>query len=271
MFDNPMNFLLSLSLPALVIGVFVLLAIASEIGFWIGFGVVKTVSKLNNRKITTQIDNNVSTITNSSLALLALFLGFAFSSAMNHFEKNRDAVVSEAAAIEIAYNHTGLLQEPFCAKIKNEITTYTNIRLKLSSGNVNDAQIREIRDESIKQYALIWQDTKEMLKLNPDGQLNNTFIGALSNMLQAQSMRTTSLLNEIPQGLFIPIGLFLLFNGVLVGVSLGEGARRHLLLSCGLYLLVALAVGIIVDLDRPLQGFINVNQEAMLLLKESIK
>jgi hypothetical protein len=30
---------------------------------------------------------------------------------------------------------------------------------------------------------------------------------------------------------------------------------------------VALAVGIIVDLDRPLKGFINVDQDAMIALK----
>ena len=35
--------------------------------------------------------------------------------------------------------------------------------------------------------------------------------------------------------------------------------------------LLALAVGIIVDLDRPLKGFINVDQQAMMILKDSLR
>jgi hypothetical protein len=55
-----------------------------------------------------------------------------------------------------------------------------------------------------------------------------------------------------------------------MGMSLGETAKRHLLLSWGMYLLVALAVGIIIDLDRPLKGFINVNQNAIIVLQNNI-
>ena len=57
-----------------------------------------------SKELPIDVDNNVWTITNSSLALLALFLGFTFSSALDHFEKNREAVTNEATAITTAYN-----------------------------------------------------------------------------------------------------------------------------------------------------------------------
>ena len=103
----------------------------------------------------------------------------------------------------------------------------------------------------------------------PGAPLLQPLIESLNGVVGSEQARTESLINGVPNGLFMPVALFLLFNGVLMGLSLGEGARRHILLSWGLYFLVALAVGIIVDLDRPLNGFINVDQQAMTILKDT--
>ena len=96
------DLLLNQPLPLLILGVFIILAAASEIGFMAGRWISRKFGK--SKELPIDVDNNVSTITNSSLALLALFLGFTFSSALDHFEKNREAVTNEATAITTAYN-----------------------------------------------------------------------------------------------------------------------------------------------------------------------
>ena len=244
------------------------LAAASEAGFFTGRWISKRFTKQKAQAL--DVDNNVSTITNSSLALLALFLGFTFSSALDHFEKNREAVLNEAMAISAAYEFMSLQPEPYRLKLRADLSSYIDVRLKVADLPNDPNAIRKLQQESAQEQRKLWASVEAMSRKSPEWPLLQPLIESLNGVVSAEKVRTESLINGVPNGLFMPVALFLLFNGVLMGVSLGEGARRHILLSWGLYFLVALAVGIIIDLDRPLNGFINVDQQAMTLLKDPL-
>ena len=256
--------LLNLPLPLLILGVFVILVAASELGFLAGIFIRRRFRKGND--VVLDVDNNVATITNSSLALLALFLGFTFSSALDHFEKNRESVSNEASAIAATYQIAQMQPTPYNQKLVAQLGQYVDVRLGVAD-LPNDAQaIRALQLAGRNEQAKLWAIANQMAKSKPDAPMLGSLVDALNNLVSAELTRTDNLLNGVPTGLFVPVALFLLFNGVLLGVSLGEGKQRHVVLSWGLYLLVALAVGIIVDLDRPLKGFINVDQDAMIAL-----
>ena len=259
--------LLNLPLPAVVLGVFVVLAIASEAGFYAGAAMsrrFRTTAGVDN-----DVDTNAATITNSSLALLALFLGFAFSSALSHFEKNRDAVTGEAVAITEVLNLARVQPSPYAEQLVSRLEKYVDHRLRVAELPNEPKAIRELQLTSTALQKELWTIVESQAKVNPNAPLLVGLVDALNGLVAAEKNRTESLINGVPDGIFVPVALFLMFNGVLLGVSLGEGKRRHVILSWGLYFLVALAVGIIADLDRPLQGFINVDQAAMMVVKQS--
>lgn len=263
------DLLLNQPLPLLILGVFIILAAASEIGFIAGRWIARKFGKA--KELTLDVDNNVSTITNSSLALLALFLGFTFSSALDHFEKNREAVTNEATALTTAYHVIKLQPQEYRDTLLGQLNTYIDVRLGVAALPNDSKAIRTLEQDSQQQQEQMWSTVNSMVTNHPDTPMLPPLIDALNSVVTAEKNRTDSLINGVPNGLFMPVALFLLFNGVLMGVSLGEGARRHTLLSWGLYFLVALAVGIIVDLDRPLKGYINVDQQAMMILKDSLQ
>ena len=257
--------LLNLPLPLLILGVFVILVVASELGFLAGVFIRRRFQQ--EKAVVLDVDNNVATITNSSLALLALFLGFTFSSALDHFEKNRESVSNEASAIVATYQIAHMQPSPYNERLIDQLGRYIDVRLGVAD-LANDPQaIRALQSAGRTEQAKLWAIANQMVKNKPDAPMLGNLVEALNNLVSAELTRTDNLLNGVPTGLFVPVALFLLFNGVLLGVSLGEGKQRHVVLSWGLYLLVALAVGIIVDLDRPLKGFINVDQDAMIALK----
>ena len=260
--------LLNLSLPLLLAGVFVFLVVASEIGYLLGRLIAGLL--LKHRGYAPTIDENVSTITNSSLALLALFLGFTFSSALDHFEKNREAAIDEAIAIDTARDMSLLQPEPFGTDIASAIASYLDIRLQVADLPNETNAIRALQENSAAQQQALWALVQRELIEKPEAPMLDPLVSALNELVQAETRRTEYLLNGVPSGLFVPVAFFLLFNAILLGISLGEGAKRHVLMSWGLYFLVALAVGIIVDLDRPLKGFINVDQQAMQVLRNRI-
>lgn len=257
--------LLSVNLPTLVFAVFVALAFASEVGFWCGRLLVK--GPFQRMKIV--LDDNSSTITNSSLGLLALFLGFTFSSAMDHFELNREAVVKEASAINSVYQYTKLLPEPYHKEVYKELNQYIKIRLETGQTNGTEAAVLDVQSKSKDEQDLLWKLIGQAAAKEKDNPVVSNLLSSMDELVNAELTRTEYLLNNVPNGLFVPVGLFLIFNGVFLGVSLSEGKNRHILLSWGLYLLVALSVAIIIDLDRPLTGLIDVNQSAIEKIKIS--
>lgn len=261
--NNFITYILSFNLPSLVLVVFAALAVSSETGFWIGHLLLRSTFK----KFKVVLDDNSSTITNSSLGLLALFLGFTFSSAMEHFELNREAVVKEASAINSVYQYTKLLPEPYHKEIYNELNHYIDVRLETGKTRGVDHSVLEVEERSKKVQSSLWKLIGEVSNKEKDSPAVSNLLSAMNDLVNAELTRTEYLLNNVPNGLFVPVGLFLLFNGVFLGVSLSEGENRHILLSWGLYLLVALSVAIIIDLDRPLTGLIDINQNAIEKLK----
>ena len=89
-------------------------------------------------------------------------------------------------------------------------------------------------------------------------------------MVAAENTRSELILTAVPIGLFLPLVIFLATNALLLGVSLGKTSNRHIILSWGLFFLVALTVGTIVDLHRPLYGIVHVDQNSMHTIMERL-
>ncbi len=257
-------------LPFLVLGIFLVLAVSSEMGYWLGVFVARFYSKLNSRKVVEVLDSNASTIIMSSLGLLALFLGFTFSSAMTHYEQNRQAVITEATAVRSAFRYAQLQPFPFAEKICLQIRNYADSRVSLAKASPNAKGIRETQAKSTQILQQIWASVGALNISNPENRLTQNLVAAIDKMSIAETTRSELLITGVPIGFFVPVSIFLIFNAVLLGIALGEGARRHQLLACGLYFLVALVVGIIIDLDRPLAGLINVDQQSMEIMRDSL-
>jgi hypothetical protein len=80
------DFFSNIEVSLLVLATFILLIIFLEIGFRWGLIFEKNKEKKVGGLFYTKMDENAALISTSSLALLALLLGFAFSSAMENFE-----------------------------------------------------------------------------------------------------------------------------------------------------------------------------------------
>jgi len=97
------------------------------------------------------------------------------------------------------------------------------------------------------------------------------FITSLNDVFDLATKRDAARRNHVPE-----IVLLLLF-GVgavamgLVGVGTGVAGRRHPALTLSLAVLIALVIMVIMDLDRPRRGLIEVSQQAMVSLRDSLE
>ena len=97
------------------------------------------------------------------------------------------------------------------------------------------------------------------------------FMSSLNDVFDLATKRDAARRNHVPEiVLFLLFGLALL-RWDLVGFGTGVGGRRHPALTMSLAVLIALVIMVIMDLDRPRRGLIEVNQQSMISLRESVK
>lgn len=216
----------------------------------------------------TEVTTPLGTIVGSTLGLLAFMLAFSFSLAASRFEARRQIVVEEANSIGTTYLRAGLLPQPQATEIRTHLRQYIDSRLDVAqTGNVDLALSR-----ADQLHLLLWQKAEEVGKAKPDSIVVGLFLESLNETIDIHSKRVmVALRSRLPLSLWI--SLFLLMALSMMGVGYHEAIARSrrspaiLLFVLGFLTVLTLVIG----LDRPLDGFISVNQEAMFNLKSFVE
>lgn len=195
----------------------------------------------------------------ATLALLGLLIAFTFSLAVSRFDARRQLVVNEANAIGTAWLRAGLAGGPQDKELQQAITRYTDVRLGLSRGR--DPDLVE-RDTAVAQKT-VWDTLDRTIAKAPSALVNSTVI-AVNDMFDAASSRKAERGAIIPARVLEMLALYAVLSAGIVGYVLSASGRRHLVVTSILFLLLALAITLILDLDRPRQGSILVPQQPML-------
>ena len=107
--------------------------VASELGYRIGIAVKRTDDALGK-----QLD----VIRASTLALVAFLVAFAFSGAAGRFVDRLDMIVSEANALGTAWLRADVLPEPQRAELKATVKEDTADRVTILSSHDRDEMVR---------------------------------------------------------------------------------------------------------------------------------
>ena len=93
------------------------------------------------------------------------------------------------------------------------------------------------------------------------------FVQALGDAMDAFSRRDAELQLHVPQVILLLLFVTFLATGGAVGYSAGIGAHRPSAVAYLLITLIVILAFLILDLDRPRRGLINVSQSSMRALK----
>ena len=259
MFGKEILYNQSSILIALVL--FVVIVLANEIGFRIG---VRIQSKTDE-----EIRSQTNAIQAGILGLLALLLGFTFSMSLQRYDNRSQAVIAEANAIGTSILRTELLPEPFKAEEQALIQKYVDLRIEVGGIDLTE---KETRAKFNKQSGIlqneIWEKAVAATDVDPRPVTTGLFISSLNDMIDSQGKRNALLQMHVPE-----VVLFLLFavfitSGAILGYASGLGGKRPMVATILMTLLIVLIVFIIIDLDRPKRGLIQVSQQSILELKQ---
>jgi len=202
------------------------------------------------------------------LGLLAFMLAFTFSMAASRFDARRQAVLEEANALGTTNLRAQLLPEPEGSEIARLLRRYIELRAqKITPENIGDLQA-----ESEKLHELLWSQAVAAAEKNPESIMTGLFLESLNESIDLHSKRVfVGLYSRIP----ITIWLMLLGLVVLGMISLGYQAglsetRRSLAMPI-FALAFACVLYLIVDLDRAHEGLLQISQQAMVDLHNSMQ
>jgi hypothetical protein len=248
--------------PISISGVFalivVLLLAAYEVGFRIGrWWQIRTPE---------ETEGPTDALVGSIIAFLAFLLAITMGMASDRFDTRRALVLDEANAIHTAYLRAGYIPEPYSDESRKLLREYVPLRVNTDDRAMlaaNFARSLEIQGE-------LWTMVEQMAKTE-SSDVFALYIESVNDVIDANEARSTAIINaRVPETVVI---LLILGAGItlgMVGYSAGLTRRRSPLTAGVLVVLLAVVLTLVIDLDRPRNGFIQVSQQPILDLMTQI-
>jgi hypothetical protein len=236
-----------------ILGVFVLIVVVSLLFYEAGFrfGRWWQVRTPGEQEVT-------GVLVGSILALVAFLLAVTMSMASDRFDTRRGLVLDEANAIGTTYLRAGYLPEPARTQIREKLREYAPLRIATNDQDQLQANI----NRSVELQNEIWSIGEQLAPTTPQGDLMSLFLDSVNNVIDIHEQRVVAgIYARVPETvLLLLLGASALTLGM-VGYSAGLALRRGLLSAVVLAVTLAAVLTIVVDLDRPRDGFLVVSQQ----------
>lgn len=214
---------------------------------------------------------HVNALQSAILGLLALLLAFTFSLALQRFDGRAEAVVDEANAIGTAYLRADLLAPPLRDEVRRALAGYVDLRVQESTTPLHLRDARgAIDDRAVKAQDAIWRLAMQAAQAPGATVATNLFVQAVNEMIDSFGRRSASVERHVPELVIeVLFATFLLAGGVL-GFAAGVAGHRPSFVAYAAVLLMVVMVFIVLDLDRPRRGIIQVDYRPLLALQASM-
>jgi hypothetical protein len=236
---------------------------ALELGFRLGQPSAATTSEA--------LRTHINSVQASLLGLLALIIGFTFAVALQHYDARSSAVVAEANAIGTTWLRSAMLAPAERHEVRALLRRYVASRVSEGQDALSQpgARAAELARSSTLLDEL-WQLATRIVAKDANPVPSGLFVQTLNDSIDALASRNAYLDRHVPE-----IVLWILFatfgvTAAVLGYSAGIAGHRPPLASMLLIALIVLVTYLIIDLDRPRRGLIQVSQAPMLELQRSL-
>ena len=195
------------------------------------------------------------------LALLGLMLAFTHSFTVGHSNMRKAAAIDEINAVGTAFMRADLLDEPHRTSIRTSLLEYARtLVIDRQIAATNEGITKIIERMSTKQSE-IWPGVREMAESQVSSPLTNSMVQSITDVSDAHTKRLIAALDRLPEIILS----MLLFVGCgclsIVGYSAGRADSLRRWRTTVLTLVLAAVMTMIIDFDRPLSGFVQMDQQ----------
>ena len=204
----------------------------------------------------------------ATFALLGLLIAFTFSGAASRFQDRRDLIADEANAIGTAYLRLDLLPGEVQPPLRELFREYADVRAAVYGQVLDDAATQAKLGESARLQAAIWTLATSAVKQEGTPPSTMTLvIGALNEMIDITTTRAMATRSHPPLVIFLLLVAMSLLCALLVGYATSQDTARSWLHTVTFAAVISLTVYVIIDIEFPRVGLIQVESADDLLLQ----
>lgn len=257
------EFMYGIDSTLISIMLFLSLVLAIEFGYRIG--------KHMQNEADEAFKAHINIIAAALLGILALLLGFTLSLSLQRYDQRSEAVVQEANAIGTTWLRVQMLPAPMQDAVRGQMRSYLDLRVQANAMEANDTAARAALVARVAQaQAALWSQAVKAAEVAP-GPITSLFIQSLNEMIDSQGSRDAALARHVPEFVLLLLYVTFLLAGAIVGYTAGVAGHRASFVTYLMVALIVVLVFVILDLDRPSRGVIQVSQKSMTDLQASIK
>lgn len=246
----------------ITITLFVLILIFNDVGYRIG--------RFVQDRTNDELKSLTGSLQASILGLLALLLGFTFSMSMQRYDSRNMALIDEANAIGTTILRTQLLQQEYRTNADTMLKEYIDLRIAIGKTDLTRQDERKKYNDLISSLqSQLWSLATDAANSDPRAVTTGAFIKSLNDMFDAQGKRNALLQMHVPEVVLILLFVVFIASVGIIGYSSGLGGKRIAAPTILIAFLISMIVFIIIDLDRPKRGIIQVDQTIMVELRQS--
>jgi hypothetical protein len=247
---TPPGFLASIPLWLIFTVTTVCILVAGEVGRRLG----TTAAKVARPQL--------GALEGAILGLLALMISFTFSMALARFDDRRQAVLGEANAIGTTALRAQLLPAPLATEALGLLKEYTGLRFE-SVNEQDTAAAQRLIDRSNALQLKLWGVARRAAAADPSVVPTGLFIQTLNDTIDDQAKRLAYYRARVPDLVLLTLYVIAVaaigFSGFAEGIANAGNSRPVRLMA----LIVALALWLIQDLDRPGSGLLQTDLQPL--------
>jgi membrane protein YdbS with pleckstrin-like domain len=249
--------------PVPIVAVFLLIVAVLLVVFEVGF----RIGHWWQERTPDETEGPTGMLVGSLLALMAFLLAVTMGMAADRFDSRRQLVLNEANAIGTTFLRAGYLPQPHGADSQALLREYVPLRVNTADRAqqaANFARSTEIQAE-------LWTKAEELARATPNSVVLGLYIDALNSMIDLHETRVTAIIYaRVPETLLILLIILAALTMGMVGYSAGLTRHRSVLTATVLVVVLAAVLTLVIDLDRPREGFLQVSQQPLLDLQQQI-
>ena len=237
--------------------------ITTMVLMWLG---VQSGNALRRWSPTAQDDReDLGLVTNASLTLLALIIGFSFSMAVSRYDQRKNYEEEEANAIGTEYVRAGLLPTADAAQTRTLLRSHLDQRILLYQSR-DESDRRVIRQRIAQLQQELWSAAQNAALAQPSA-LTALEAAGMNDVLNSQGYTQAAWWNRIPRAGWLLMVALAVCCCALIGYS---GHRKGGILFSILPVVVGVAFFLIADIDAPRHGIIKVSPQNLISLSDSL-
>jgi hypothetical protein len=254
----PEQLLDPIPIPGVFLLIVVVLLAAYEIGFRVGrWWQIRTPE---------ETEGPTDALVGSIIAFLAFLLAITMGMASDRFDARRGLVLDEANAIHTAYLRAGYLAAPYGDESRALLREY--IPLRINTDDRAQLEANFVRSEAIQDE--LWAMVEQLAKTE-SSDVFALYIESVNDVVNAHESRATAIVYaRVPETVIILLILGAAITLGMVGYSAGLTRRRSPLTAVTLVVLLAVVLTLVIDLDRPRNGFLQVSQQPIVDLMNQL-